>query len=190
MRRASTLLAALALVAATTACERATPPAVEHENARREAYAHTIAQDAGCAGNFNVASTNDIHYVEGFSVLLHDPPDDFHAPAFRWMGQNGRVRLKSHGNRPMHLSIVGWAHEKVLMTRPVVSLYVDGNFIHSTGQVPEGGHWRFDVDVPAPLLANRPWVELRIAVNAVAFHWADPPELRVIVVNELHWTEN
>lgn len=171
------------------ACSSKPSPEVAAEIATRELVARGIAADAGSLSAWNVSSTNEILYDSGFSVLLHDPEGNFRAPAFRWMGQNAHVRLHTHGGKPMKLQLVGWVHEKVTMTRPVISAYIDGQLVLTTDNVPDHGHFNKSETIPAALVSGDRWVDLRITVNAVAFHWADAPDLRVIVLNELHWTE-
>lgn len=179
----------LPLALALSACSSKTKPQVAAEAAKREAYAKAISLDAGSINSWNVSSTNEILYQEGFSILSHDPPEDFRNPAFRWMGQNAHVRLRSHGNRPMLLHLIGWVHKKVTMTRPTVAAYIDGQLVLATDAVAPTGHFNKKEWIPAELLKDQEWVDLRITVSAVAFHWADPPDLRVVVLNELHWRE-
>jgi hypothetical protein len=188
MRRFLSALVILA-VAPIAACAKERPPAVREEAARREALAHALAVDAGAASSWGVSSRSEVLFQEGFSIIEHDPPGSFRNPGFRWMGPRGRVRVKSHGDRPMRLRLHGWAHEKEIKARPVISVYVDGRLVADTGAVPEDGLWGIDTVVPAELLRDRAWVDVSIRASAVAYHWAEPPDLRVIVLGGFFWEE-
>jgi hypothetical protein len=186
VRHASaTLLAALLVLS----CGKKAPsPAVEAEIHARESFARAVSAEAGMGKRWNVSSSNDVSYEEGFSLLLHDPPDDLRGSAFRWMGQTGHVKLRRHPGEAMHLKVVGWCHVKEMRTRPVVSLYVDGRLLRTSGAVDEGGAWYFEETIPPGDLPATDWVDLTIAVSAVGYHWSEPPELRVVALNLLTWT--
>lgn len=189
MRRAPCTLAMVAVALVAAACAKERSPAVREEVARRDAYAHALAVDAGIESSWRVSSRTEILFQEGFSLIEHDPPGDFRNNGFRWMGPRGRIRVKSHGDRPMRLRLHGWAHEKEIKARPVISVYVDGRLVADTGAVPEDGLWGIDVVVPAELLRDRDWVDVSIRASAVAYHWAEPPDLRVIVLGGVFWEE-
>ena len=75
--------------------------------------------DAGRA--LGVASTSEVQFDEGFGILSYENDSDSHPSmtnhAFRWMGQNAHIRLKTHGSRPMKFLMVGWAHHVVWSAR-------------------------------------------------------------------------
>ena len=184
------LFVVAALVACVAACgnrERANE--IEAETAARESFGRAIVIDAGAGRALGAASRSDVLFEDGFANLQYDPPDDYRNHAFRWMGQRGHVRLKSHGERPMKLKISGWLHEKVIRARPVVTLYVDGGRLYDTGAVPDDGLWGAEVTVGPGAMRGAQWIDLVITVSAVAFHWSDPPALNVVVVNRLEWSE-
>ena len=192
MTRTSTGSVALALLVASCAagCSNKSRKAeAEAESAAREQFARTAVIDAGAARMLTVASRADVLFEEGFGIVSYDPPDDFHNAAFRWMGQRGHVRVHSHGDRAMHLKITGWLHEKVLRAKGVVSFYLDGRLIGDTGAV-ESGNWGFETVVPSAVVHGAGWMDLIIAVSTVAYHWSDPPELRVVVINDFEWWES
>jgi len=170
-------------------CTRGPPAEVTAEVARREAYAHAIAVDAGQGSAWSVSSRSEILFEEGFSGVQYDPPDDFRAHGFRWTGQRARVRLKSHGDRPMHLLLYGWVNLKVTRTHPTLAVYVDGQLVGGAPPVDDSGLWGIDTIVPASMLRDAKWVDLTLVVSAVAWHWAEPPDLRVVVLNGLFWDE-
>jgi len=143
--------------------------------------------DAGADRTFHVASNPDVQFEDGFSGITYDPPEDFHNHAFRWVGQNGHVHLRTHGDKAMHLIASGWINEKVIRSRPVVSAYLDGFFL-GTSIPDDEGHWMVDTVVPSKFL-RRSWVDLSIRTSAVAFHWAEPPELKVVVLYGFSWFE-
>jgi hypothetical protein len=161
---------------------------VRTEVLRREAYGRRAAL-AGDAGRIlNVASTSNFIFEEGFSIIRHDPPDNYRNHAFRWMGKNGHVRLKGHDGAPMHLKVTGWVDERVIRARPVIEVSIDGRFIQRIGPI-DGGHFWLETVVQPEVLHGADWVDLDIMVSAVAFHWAEPPELQVVVIYGFEWDE-
>lgn len=185
MKRALLLTVPLVLVA----CGKPkSDPKLEQEIRERDDFARAVVVDAGASRALKVASRTDALFEEGFSAISYDPPDDWHNHAFRWMGQNGHVRLKMHGDRTMKIKLGGWVNEKVIRAKPVISAYIDGQFIGTTGAV-ESGHFFLEADVPSALARGKDWVDLNITSNAVAYHWGDPPDLKVIVFYNLEWYE-
>ena len=152
----------------------------------RQAFVESKLREADAGRALNVASSTRVQFGEGFSPLSFDPSDDFHNHAFRWMGQNAHVRLKTTGG-PMRLVMRGWVHEKIVQSKVVLTFFVDGAFVAATGPV-EDEHFSVETVVP-PEQLRRPWVDLTVRTSAVAFHWADPPELKVIVVYGFEWSE-
>jgi hypothetical protein len=160
----------------------------------REAFAKRLLDEADAGRALNVSSTSEIQFEEGFSILSYElDPNDGHASfrnhAFRWMGQNAHVRLKSHGPRPMKLFIQGWMHHKVVGTQPVIKLFIDGVYIKTSDPIPPHGHYKIEAHVPEWAI-RRPWVDLTIRTTAIGFHWGDPPELKVLNVYKFSWTED
>jgi hypothetical protein len=189
MRRPGSIVLALGLAACATGCGSKSRRAdAEAEAAAREAFARAAAIDGGIGNALNVTSRADVLFEDGFSIVSYDPPDDYRAHAFRYMGQRGHVRVHSHGDKNMHFALRGWINEKVIRAKPVVTAYLGGLRIADTGAV-EDGVWGLDVKVPAELLRDVDWVDVIVTVSAVAFHWGDPPELRVVVINSLEWWE-
>ena len=101
-----------ASLAPLVACANTPSAEVEAEVLRREAFARAVSDDAGTALRWNVSGSADVVYADGFSVLLHDPPENVRSPAFRWMGQNSYVHLRTRGGRPHALRMLGWCHLK------------------------------------------------------------------------------
>jgi hypothetical protein len=188
MRRALLVCLLASLPTAALGCARTdVADSLKEEVSRREAYAKDTMTDAGAARAVGVSSTSEIQFDDGFGILSYDPPDEFRNHAFRWMGQNAHVRLKSHGAHRMKLLVVGWVHHKVIRTKPVINLFIDGQWVATSNVIQEGHYW-IEVVVP-PSLIHRPWVDLTIRTNAVGFHWGDPPELKVALVYRFGWTE-
>jgi hypothetical protein len=185
------LVSALALlVMGTAACSTNEPRSdVQAENAARENHGRAVAIDAGAARALGVASRSDVIFDEGFGNVQYDPPDDYRNHAFRWMGQRGHIRLKSHGDRAMKLKVAGWLHEKVIRSKPVVTMFIDGSRIYDTGAVEENGLWGAELVVGAGALRGSRWVDLVMTVSAVAYHWSDAPALMVVVVSNVEWSE-
>ncbi len=161
---------------------------MQREVDAREQLGRAVAVDAGASRALAVASRADVLFEEGFSNVEYDPPDDFRHHAFRWMGQRGHVRLKSHERRPMRLSVKGWLNEKVIRAKAVVTLYINGRRLGSSGAV-EDGHWSLETVVPSSSQRTDGWLDLVVTVSAVAFHWSDAPTLRVVVVTGLEWRD-
>ncbi len=185
-------ITATALALATClGCSRGDPGApvdpYADETARREAFIKHSMLEADAGRALGMSSTAEIQYEEGLSLLSYDPPDDFHAHAFRWMGQRAHIRLKTRGRRTMKIVMGGWIHEKVIRTHPVMSLYID-NELMKTSKPIDREHFEIEAIIPDWSM-RRPWVDLQIRTSAVGFHWGDPPELRVIVLYKFEWSE-
>lgn len=190
MKTSPLCLFALLVASAATlaACSKAAPDAeLAAEIARRESFAKSALEDAGAARAFGVSSTSEIFFEEGFSQITFDPPEDYRNHAFRWMGPHAHVRLKSHGDRRMKLQVIGWVNEKVVRSKAVISLFLDGELLTTTGAIENGHYWAEAVVAPERL--GRPFVDLDIETNAVAFHWAEPPKLQVALVYKFTWAE-
>jgi hypothetical protein len=142
-------------------------------------------EDAGRA--LHVASTDEIDFREDFSKVLYDPPGDFHNHAFRWVGKNARVRLKSHGDKPMFLRALGWIDEKAIRTSPTITFRIDGQFVYTTKPIKD--HYWAEMIVPAEMLRGREWVDLNMEFSSVAFHWLEPPMLTVAVLYKFEWRD-
>lgn len=182
-------IAILGAAVGTVACSRAEPsPELKAEVIARERFARGVAIDAGAERALGVGSRTDVLFEDGFSVVSYDPPDDFHNHAFRWMGARGHVRLAGHGAHAMRLSMEGYINEKVIRSKSVITVYLDGIRIFDA-PADETGIWRMGVSLPADVLRHEGWMDLVLAVSAVGFFWAEPPELRVVVLNKLEWKE-
>lgn len=178
----------LALASFSLACNAPSPsPEVLREVEQREALAEALVVDAGAQRARLLSSRSDVVFEEGLSALEYDPPFQFRKHAMRWMGQRSLVRLKRHGDRPMRLFMHGWADLDAIKTRPLITASIDGRLLE-TVRVPEDGLWAMDLVVP-PEALRATWVDLQITVGSVAFHWSDPPELKVALLNGLSWTE-
>lgn len=156
------------------------------EVARREAFAYAHAVDAGAARLWGVSSNSQVHFEEGFSLPMFDPEGDFRNHAFRYVGQRARARVRAHDG-PMRLVIHGWINEKVIRSKPVVSLYLRGTQVGSSGVV-ESGTFSVGGVVPPFVTEGEEWVDVDLVVSTVAFYWAEPPELRVALVTNLEWS--
>ncbi len=186
-------IALMGIAALALGCSRTQDDPYADEVHAREAFVKKSLDEADAGRALSVASTPEIQFEEGFGVLSFEKdPDDGHESitnhAFRWMGQVAHVRLKTKGARPMHLTMQGWAHHKVIATRPVVTVFIDGVYVASTPAIGEDGHYMIDQVIPEWAL-RRPWVDLVVRTNAVGFHWGDVPELRVLNVYRFTWTE-
>lgn len=178
----------LVLASLGLACEAPSPSAeVVRELGRREAFAEALAVDAGARRAWMLSSRSDVLFEEGLSALEYDPPFQFREHAMRWMGQRCHIRLKRHDGRSMRLFIYGWVDLKAVKTRPLISAQLDGRLL-ATVRVPEDGLWGMDLVVPPDALRTT-WGDLQITLGSVAFHWADPPGLKVALLNGLSWTE-
>jgi hypothetical protein len=181
----------MVLAASCAACGRSEVYEQPTEEAkRREAYRiHTLDAEGAESARL-VSSRADAVFEDGFSKVLHDPPSGgLRSHAFRWVGKTARVRLKSHGDRRMHVLALGWFDEKALKTRAFMSFYVDGRLVGQTPPVDETGHYWGEFTVPAELLRDRAWVDLVFVPSAVAFHWAEVPHLTVAVLYKFVWEE-
>jgi len=87
----------------------------------------------------------------------------------------------------MKLRAIGWVDEKVLKTRPVLTLYIDGRVLGSPRDPIENGFYYFESEVPADMLAGKEWVDLNMVLSSVAWHWHDPPNLAVAVLFRFDW---
>lgn len=188
MKRATLTLALFCMLG----CSKGNADPHAAERVEREAFAKRMLEETDAGRAWRISSTHEVQFEEGFSPILYDPGKASGAGAirdhaFRWMGQSAHVRLKTNGERPMRLHIVGWVNEDVIKAKPVMNLYVDG-FLVEAGKPIEQGHFRIDIVVPAWAL-RRPWVNLVIRTNAVGYHWSDPPELSVANVSRFEWTE-
>jgi hypothetical protein len=185
-RLAAPVLAALAALAA--GCSKGGPaPEVEAEVARREAFAHALALDAGQETAWGVSSRSDVRFEDGLSFVQYDPPDDFRGRAFRFMGQRATIRLAPRGDRPMRLLVYGWIDTKAIRTRPVVSAFIDGRLVATNGPVEPEGVWGIDTVIAPEILGGKRWVNLVLVLSSVAFHWDEPPVLKVAVLTGLEW---
>jgi hypothetical protein len=181
-------LAALALAALAGACSKdGSTPEVEAEIARREAFAHALALDAGENTAWGVSSRSDVRFGDGLSFVQYDPPHDFRGRAFRFMGQRATIRLAPRDDRPMRLFVYGWLDTKALRTRPVVSAFIDGRLVATIGPVEPEGHWMIDTVISSDVLGGKRWVNLVLVLSSVAFHWDEPPVLKVAVLTGLEW---
>jgi hypothetical protein len=182
-------LGGLGAVFALGACSRRGSDAeVNEEIVRRERFARSIlVVDGGPAPAFRVGSSTEVHFEEGFTPVQFDPMEDAHAHAFRWMGQRGHVRLRTHDNAPMHLRIAGWMNEKVLHLHPTVMAFIDGLKVADPVDTDEKGIFVIDAKVDPETFRGKPWVDLDIVPSSVAFHWSDPPELRIAVIFDFAW---
>ncbi|MBX3204667.1 MAG: hypothetical protein KF764_06330 [Labilithrix sp.] len=190
-------LAVLLLMSAaafTTGCSRRdTADPYAGESARRDEFTRSALDAGGASRALGVSSSSEIRFEEGFGILSYeldakDGHPSFANHAFRWMGQNAHVRLKTHGRRPMKLQVVGWAHLKVIGSQPVINVYIDGLYMGSTPPIGGEGHYWIEQVIPEWAL-RRPWVDLVLRTTAVGYHWSDPPELKVLNVYRFGWTE-
>lgn len=188
MSRAFAAVGSVALVGALLgACRQRHDEQLDRELAEREAYAKRILLENDAGRLLGVSSTSEIVFEEGFGPVTYLPPDSFRNHASRWIGQNAHVRLKAHPGKAMRIHVQGWLNEGVLRTRPQLSFFLDGVLLASRGPL-EGAHYWIDVDVPADA-QRRPWLDLNIRVNAVGYHWSDPPQLTVADIYNFGWTE-
>ena len=185
MRR---LVIGLAFATFASACSKADSSALAEEATRRDRVARAFSADAGSLPSWNVSNTDEINYADGFSLIMHES-GGFRGGGFRWMGQRGVVRLKTHGARPMHLLTYGWVNVKVLQTTPTITAFLDGRPIGTSTPPPDTGLWGIDVVVPAVYLEGHDRVELTVVSSSVAWPWAEVPGITVIAFNNLSWTE-
>jgi hypothetical protein len=199
VKRLRSFVSLVALAAAPLAlavglgCSRSNVDPHADEVREREAFAKQKVLEVDAGRALGVSSSSEIQFDEGFGILSYetDPGDghpSFWNHAFRWMGQNAHVRLKTRGSKPMKLLMVGWVHRKVVGTQPVLDIFVDGAYLGSSDPIGGEGHYWLEKTIPAWAL-RRPWVDLVVRVTAVGFHWSDPPDLKVINVYRFGWTE-
>ncbi len=185
----SRLVLVLALAALATGCSRKESSGRAEEAARRDALARALSSDAGSSSAWNVSCSDEVIYADGFTLIQHDGSEGFRGRAFRWMGQRGTVRLKSHGSRPMRLFMYGWANVKALQTTPTLTAYIDGRIVGTTTPPSDTGLWGIDAIVPSGYLEGHDWVELTVTSSTIAWPWVDVPYVTVIAFNSLSWTE-
>jgi hypothetical protein len=194
LESASSLITAAALIALSFGCsKKQEDPRVTEEIKRREAYAFALLKDGGSEGGSvpasKVGSNGDVEFVDGFSKVEFDPPDDWRSHAFRWMNQKGHVRLRTKEvNESMRLTVGGWFNKKVMDTKPDLKLYLDGQPIFP--RVPErldDNPFTIEVDVDPTLFSGRDWVNLDLVVSTVGWHWLEYPDLHVMVILEVSW---
>ncbi|HVH45814.1 MAG TPA: hypothetical protein VM925_25850 [Labilithrix sp.] len=192
MRRLVSIAALLAPTLVVVGCGRSKVDPFAEEVREREALAKTKLVEADAGRALSVSSTSEVQFEEGVGILMYEPDSDGHPSftnhAFRWLGQNAHVRLKTHDSHPMRIQMDGWVHHKVIGAWPVISLYVDGVYIGSTNPIGGTGHFSIDMQV-ADWAIRRPWVDLVIRTNAVGYHWGDPPELKVLNISRFAWSE-
>jgi hypothetical protein len=171
-----------------SACGRPRTDDVGEEVARRERFARNLlVVDGGPAPALRVGSSTEVHFEEGFTPVQFDPVDDAKGHAFRWMGKRGHVRVHTQGNEPMHLRIAGWMNEKGLHMRPTAMAFIDGQGVGYPVPADENGIFVIDFTVEPSLFHGKRWVDLDIVPSSVAYHWADPPELKMVVVFDFVW---
>ena len=187
-RWTSIVLTLVALAALAAGCSNKAPRATAEQAAGREAITRAAQADAGDS-SWTVSNTDEIIYVDGFTLIQHEPSADSVGRGFRWMGQRGRVRLKTHGDRPMRLFMYGWANIKILQTTPTITAFIDGRPVANSTPPHDTGLWGVDVIVPAEYLAGRDWVELTVTSSTIAWPWIDAKDVSVIAFNFLSWTE-
>jgi len=158
------------------------------EELRRDSFVRELIKREGMESAFGVASRSDLRFEWGFAPIDYDPDVGFHERAFRWVGQRGVLRVRSHGDKPMFLSAYGWTNPKVLHTKPVVSLVVDGQFLASGIADATGLYWVGGI-VPREMVRGADWLTVDLDFSSVAFHWAEPPELKVAHVLSVTWEE-
>jgi hypothetical protein len=176
-----------ALASLPASCTKANDDDAKAEIAARAEYAKRMLIEEDAGRLLGVASSPDIMFEEGFSRVSYNPPDHWREHAFRWLGQNAHVRLRSHPGRAMRLHVQGWVNEEIVRTKAQISVFLDGEFLRAEGPFDNGHYW-IEVDVP-PSMLKRPWVDLNLRLNAVGFHWSDPPLLMVANVYNFSWTE-
>jgi hypothetical protein len=158
------------------------------EELRRDAFARDLLVREGMKDAYGVSSRFDVRFEQGFSPIEYDPPAQFRAKAFRWIGQRGVVRVRSHGDRPMNLGAYGWIDPTVVRSRPVASLSIDGQFVAST-VVDERGLFWVGSGIPAQMVRRADWLTVDINLSSVGFHWDDPPKLQVANLLLFRWEE-
>jgi hypothetical protein len=184
------------------------PPDTHEEVRRRDEFAQAIARDAGARG-VELANAPDVRYESGFSDILYDEelkekcwpslPElecarrwqfaGYRKTPFRWLGQHALLRLRSHGDKPMHFVVHGWVDQEALHTTPYISGYVDGRVLTTSDIVPKDGSFTIDAMVPADQLAGREWVGVTLDLSSIGWHWVDVRDLRIAVVDKVEWTE-
>jgi hypothetical protein len=199
-RRIAIVLASCAAITACSRSDNASSLADAEEARARDRFAKKKLDEANAGRVWGVSSTSEVQFDEGFGNILYDPEDQsrnpsFHNHAFRWIGQHAHVRLKTHGDHPMKLTVAGWVHENVIRSKPVMSFFIDGFYVfpdpkrHEDGMpIEPPGHYAFEFKVPSWML-HREWVDLIVRTSSVAFHWGDPPELNVALVYYFSWSE-
>ncbi len=180
-------LVVVSLACAALGCSKASSD-TKAEIVAREAYGRDVAVDAGAGRMLKVSSRSDVMFELGWSLVSYDPPDDFRNHAFRWMGKNGQVRLHPHGDKNMHLVAAGWVNDKIIRAKPVISLFLDGQFVGTTDSI-EDGHWHVDRVLTPDWFRGKDWVNLEIRCNAIAWHWSEPPDLKLVVLYDFVWSE-
>ena len=190
---------ALVLLSLAACSSRRAPT---EEQVRRDAFVESLIAREHTGAAHGVSSRPDVRFEWGFSVIEYDattpgepkkpsdddPPKLIRSRAYRWMGQHAVIRVKSHGDKPMHLKLTGWVSPHLLRTMPTVTLYVDGQYLAYTVPVSWGGYG-IEVVVPREMLAGADWVTLDLQLSSIGWHWAEPPGLQVALVDDVEWSE-
>jgi hypothetical protein len=189
MKALFALCMGLSALSSLVGCAKGPSEAETNEEiSRREKYVKSLlVVDGGPAPATRVGSTTEVHFEEGFTGVQFDPPDDARSHAFRWMGQRGHVRVRTRGRQPMHLRVAGWLHEKVLHQRGTVAAYLNGQITGPAFPTDEKGIFVIDETLDPALFHDEEWVDLHIMPSSVVFHWADPPDLKVVVIFDFQW---
>jgi hypothetical protein len=187
--RVGIVLAALLAVSGLGCGRRTVSDEQAREEARREEFRlHVLAtEDAGRTGD--VSSRPDVVFEDGFTKIMFDPTDDFRGHAFRWLGPNAHVRLKSHGNKRMRLHFKGWLDLNKIQTWPVITVFINGVAVKKPLPPVEFSFFEFESEISPDAFEGHEWADLHIVVASVAWHWLDAKQLSVAIIDDFDWVE-
>ena len=181
---AQRFLAPLVLGQALLACRSERTTSTQQEVGDRNRLIEKEAALIKADRAFWVSNRPEIRFLWGFSLISYDPKDDFHNRAFRWIGAKSVLSLRS-SSVPMQLQINGWVDNNALRTKPTLSLYVDKRILATTE--PLDGIFEIKALIPPEWMQNADFTKVEVVLSSVAFHWVDPPELKVALFTHVSW---
>jgi hypothetical protein len=170
------------------------PPPVldpDGEPVRRDTFLHDLAKREHLAGEWSLASRDNLAFEDGVSGQTYEQPaDDAHwydyfirdpepkrGQPIRWMHR--RVHLRVRGKGRMHLTMRGHVNLSLISARPRLDVSLDGDLLGSF-TVDASGAFDIEVDVDSP----SSWGELYVVFDTVGQWERDPREARM---EEVQW---
>lgn len=169
------LLALLAL----PACKREPDP--EAEVRARFVARQALAADAGAV--WRLTSSEEIFFDDGWWPMETLPKDSIHGEAWRWMGRESLIRLRTHAT-PMKLTITGWVPFDLLGSVPLLTLRWKGKRIEAF--LAPAGHFTKEVTVTEAMQAGSTYADFTIETTTTGHGPDDARELGFAAA-EVRW---